>query len=970
MRGYAHWIAGGVALGGSTLGFFGAQSKPKAPPKIDFNRDVRAILSEHCWPCHGSDSARVAQSAGLRLDSFAAATSDRGGYRAIAPHDLAHSIAWSRISSNEMPPNVQNVNPLSEAEKGILKAWIESGAEFKGHWAFLPPTAQVVPKMGLKNPIDNFVAASLGAHGLTAEPEADRETLIRRVALTLTGLPPNPEEVSAYMLDKRSDAYDRMVDHFLASPKYGENQARYWLDAIRYGDTHGLHLDNERGIWPFRDWVVSAYNRDLPFDKFTLWQVAGDLLPNPTLEQRLATGYVRMNPTTAEGGAIEQEFLVKNTFDRVDTTSTVFLGVTMGCAKCHDHKYDPFTAKDYYSMFAFFNSTADSPLDGNAKDHPPTIKVPSAEQASHLERLNRRMTILRAAVDLRVASAWVSERQQSTPVVTGWEVSGPYPARDFQTAYDRDDAPVSNPNSAIWKARTIKVNEPIFNFIGRDNASGYLRADFTVEREQDFTFAASSDDSLKVWQNGNPVFAINIQRAVNQTVDTIKLHLKAGKNQILFKVINGAGADGFTYAFGSAQDAKIAAIAKIVKEGKLDQKSEADLRATYLEAGPSSGDKTEYASLLVGINRIESMIPTSLVAQDLMQPRLSYILKRGQYDLPDKKVDRAIPAVFGTLRPDEPKNRLGLAEWMVDPKNPLVSRVMVNRIWQQHFGVGLVKSAEDFGSRGEYPSHPELLDYLAVELIADGWSIKQLHRLILTSKTFRQSAAVSSVKRAKDPDNRWVARGPRFRMDAEVIRDQALYVAGLLDSTVGGQGVKPYQPAGLWEAVGYTASNTARFAQDHGSALYRRSIYTFWKRTSPPPSMLIFDAPMRESCVVSRSRTNTPLQALVTLNDPQFVEAARKFARRVYLSGSTDAVRTRNAFKMLLAREPDSRDFATIQSLVARQKQKYLASPDAAARMLSIGESPRDRNVPVADHAAWTVACNTLLNLDEALTIH
>lgn len=939
---------------------------------IEYDRDVRPILSDNCFKCHGPAAATVA--ADLRLDLASSALTERDGTFVLKPGQPEQSVLLNRVSEKSpemrMPPPASGKGALTSEERETLRLWIKQGAKYAPHWSFLPAKKPKVPavknKNWLKNELDAFVLARLESEGLKPEPEADKETLLRRVSLALVGLPPTISEVNAFQADKKPGAYERAVDRLLASPRYGEHQARYWLDAVRYGDTHGLHLDNERSIYPYRDWVVRSFNTDLPFDKFTVWQLAGDMLPNPTAEQKIATGYIRMNPTTNEGGAIEAEFQAKNTFDRVETTSTVFLGLTTGCARCHDHKFDPISHKNYFEMFAFFNSTADKPLDGNELTPAPVMRAATPEQDAHLSGLRSKLNSLEKAVAFAVADKWLASARVEPPTATKWEVSQAYPSSSFDTAFAQEFGPEPGglPDTATWKPLALELGKPLANIVGKETAAGFVRAQVHSATERDLEIRVQSDDGVKVWVNGALIHDNKILRGVPDSTDTVKIHLVKGKNDLLFKIVNSFGPDGIGVNFGDPIAQRIDQAFK----NKAKPGYEAELRKLYLEAGPETAASSTYRKTKGEIVEIEASIPFTLVAEELMKPRPAYILKRGEYDQPTTEVKRALPAFLGKLPAGAPNNRLGLAQWLVDPKNPLVSRVFVNRIWQQHFGTGIVKTAEDFGNQGEWPSHPDLMDYLAIRFVKDGWSIKKLHRLLVTSAAFRQAASGSAAKRAKDPENRLISRGPRFRLDAEVLRDQALYVGGLLVEKRGGKGVKPYQPPGLWEAIAFTDSTTARYVQDHGDALYRRSLYLFWKRTSPPPAMLTFDAPMRESCVVRRSRTNTPLQALVTMNDPAFFEAARGFAERLTSAKNNDADRIQLAFKAALSRYPKPDELAVFQKSVLRYRAAL--TKDEATELLKVGEAKVKSAVGEKELAIWTILASTLMNTDEFLTMH
>ena len=946
---------------------------PKPKPvetAINFNRDIKPILSESCFKCHGPDAATAA--AGLRLDNFEDATNNKKGYAAIVPGKPAESFLLSRASHPDpdfaMPPKDAGVPKLTKDQLSLLRRWIAQGAKYETHWSFQPPTKPVLPHVSnyrwLKNNIDRFVLARLDDEKLKPEPEADSATLAMRASLALTGLPPTDELLAKFLADKRPGAYERYVDELLTLPTYGEHQARYWLDAVRYGDTHGLHLDNERGIYPYRDWVVRAFNEDLPFDKFTIWQLAGDMLEKPTLDQMIATGYIRMNPTTAEGGAIEEEFLAKNTFDRVDTTSTVFLGMTVACARCHDHKYDPIPQKDYFQMYAFFNSTEDAPMDGNALLPPPVIRAPSPDQQEEEAKLLAEHQSHLGAVDLPSAKKWLKETEPPKLESTGWEISPVYSGENFDQAHDRVEAADPGTDKETgWKPFGFQFEKASEGIIGKDNSSVYVRGTIKSTRAATVVLTVQSDDGVKIWLNGKLIHNNKVPRGITAAGDTVKVDLPAGDSKIVFKVSNGGSQDGLLVRVGDAFTKRIADLAA------QPEPDAAMLRQLYLEAGPATDANLKYREFAKKKAEFDAQVPMTLVAKELKTPRKARILRRGEYNLPEGEVGRAVPSAIGRLDAKMPVNRLGLAQWMVNERNPLVSRVFVNRVWQQHFGTGIVKTAEDFGSQGEWPANPKLLDYLAVSFRENGWSVKKLHRDIVTSAAFRQQSTVSAEKLEKDPENRFASRGPKYRLDAEVIRDRALAASGLLVEQMGGRGFRPYQPSGIWEAIGFDVYNTSRYVQDKGPAIYRRSLYLFWKRTSPHPVMLAFDAPMREMCTVRRGRTNTPLQALVTLNEPMFVEASRAMAERVYHAGASDSERLEAAYRMALGRSPQAAERKLLGDALSRYRGRYLSDQVGALGLLKVGDSPRDETIPPHEHIAWALVCSTLMNTDEFLTL-
>ncbi|MFK7819888.1 MAG: PSD1 and planctomycete cytochrome C domain-containing protein, partial [Planctomycetaceae bacterium] len=749
---------------------------------------------------HGEDA--------LRLDSYEKASADRGGYRTIDTARPSDSELLKRIHSADDPmPPEDAEKQLTDVEKDILTRWVKQGGKYTKHWAFVVPQKSKPPHDG--NAIDAFVQRKLKASGRNFAADADRATLARRVALTLTGLPPEPEQLDRFLAGVGEEAYRALVTELLDSPRFGEHQARYWLDAVRYGDTHGLHLDNKRGIYPYRDWVVRALNNDMPLDEFIVKQLAGDLLPDPSFEDLVATGYVRLNPTTGEGGAIPAEFQMKNNFDRVETLGTVFLGMSLNCARCHTHKYDPIPQTEYYQLLAFFNSTAEPSMDRNAYEYGPTVRVP--RDPSQWDRFPS----IQADVEQFVADA-------------------------------REAA----------KAQGVKQNLPV----------------------EPFTALSKIADPKSPF-------------------------------------------------------AKLAVFAS----------------ATELQ------------------KRVTDGITTSLVAKDLAKPRETRILNRGEYDQPKGELLQPdVLQVMGGLTKDAPRNRLGLAKWLTSRNHPLVSRVLVNRIWQRVFGDGLVRTPEDFGLQGEQSTHPELLDWLAVELQDREWSLKSTLRLMVSSRTFRQSSAFQP----DDPENRLFGRGPSYRLDAEVLRDLGLWSSQLLDPHMGGEGVKPYQPVGMWKALAHPASNTKQYQQDKGALLYRRSLYVYWKRTSPHPMMTLFDAPDRESSCVRRSRTNTSVQSLGLLNETQRVEMARKFAERLMMQSNEPEERIELAFKLVACREPNQQERSACLSLIEEMRKRYGQSSDDAIALLSYGEAGRDESIDASELAAMTQVCVTILASDAAILMY
>ncbi len=931
---------------------------------VDFDKDVRPILSQHCFKCHGPDSGTVA--AGLRLDTRDGPTKS-GVVKPGSPQnsELIRRVR-SQDSSEHMPPP-EGGKPLLPAEIKILEAWISSGAKFSEHWSYVSPQMPSLPQVKnsnwCRNSIDRFVLSKLESSGLKPEEEADRPTLAFRASLTITGLPPNQALLDGFLKDKKPGAYERYVDSLLASPEYGEHQARYWLDSVRYGDTHGLQLDNERGVFPYRDWVVRAFNQDLPYNKFAQWQIAGDLFPNPTTEQLIATGYVRMNLTSGEGGAIPEEFLARNTFDRVDTTCTAFLGLTMQCARCHDHKFDPIKQKDYYGIYAFFNSTADEPLDGNITLPPPFIRASNPEQEKQIQALELRLNALRNSIQV---SDVESILKTSTPVqisATSWQKSPVISRGSFDEAFDTDDK-VSN-----WSPYELPVGEAIPQIIGKDFSSVYVRGVVISPKSAWVTLGLSSDDGIKVWLNGKLIHSNKVNRGIVQQIDLVRGHFVQGENELIIKVTNGQGIDGLIVRL---KDESLSQIQNALKEYQI--KGQASLLKTLQDAtlrfGPPSVKQDEYLEVSQNKANLESMIPLSLIAKELPKPRETFVLKRGLYDQKGEKVERHVPSSFGQLPTGAPLNRLGFAQWLTSESNPLFARVFVNRIWQQHFGVGLVKTSEDFGNQGEWPVNPELLDYLAVNFKQSGWSVKQIHKLIVTSATFRQKSVVTKAKHDFDPENRFLSHGPRFRLDAEVIRDRALFAAGVLSSKQGGRGMKPYQPEGIWETTSDPASSTHFYVRDNGESIYKRSLYMFWKRTAPPPSLLTFDAPLRDTCTMRRPVTNTPLQALILENDPTFLEAARLMAYRVLQTSGDDRARLSRAILIAFGRSPRGREISILEKSLDSLRQKFSGDSESARALISVGDTPVSKLWAPKVQATWMTICSTLMNTDEFVTLY
>ncbi|MEO7297029.1 MAG: PSD1 and planctomycete cytochrome C domain-containing protein [Verrucomicrobiota bacterium] len=1007
---------------------FGGASCFAATP-IDFNREVRPILSDNCFACHGPDEKH--RKAKLRLDIRDIATSTHDSVQAIKPKDLKSSEVWRRITTKDaddlMPPPESN-KKLTSQQIDILRRWILEGAEYKGHWAWEAPVKISPPKIKnsrwAKNPIDNFIAAKLAEKKFAPEVEASKETLIRRVTFDLTGLPPTIEEVNAFLADKKNDAYERVVDRLLQSPRYGEQQARYWLDAVRYGDTHGLHLDNERSMWPYRDWVVEAFNKNLPFDKFTVWQIAGDLLPNATREQKVASGYNRCNISTSEGGAIDDEFYVRYAIDRTETTAVNWMALTAGCAVCHDHKFDPISQKEFYSLYAIFNNNNEKAMDGNALLPPPMLKLPSAEQEKEIAQLDREIVAAKKAVEVAVEDFDYKEpgplELENVPepreiILFDDEIPAGAKAPDIQLV-TAENGKVFSGKKAI-KRTADGLAQDVFEtlttplIVGTGDklfANIYIdptnqpKAIMLQFKTTDWTYRLNWGDVSIPYGDKKPGKKTEMGALpkagewVRLEIETDKLEIKPGLRitGIAFTQFGGtvfwdkAGAvtalvqkDRSTeslWAWETHQHAENGMtlpkeISALIKKNSPTAKQKKLLKDYYVKnvfAGTLAVTEPLNAKLKTiqdKRNDLENKIPATMVFEEMAKPRGAFVLKRGEYDKRGDEVQPGTPKFLPALPQTEKTNRLMFANWLVATNHPLTSRVIVNRYWQQFFGVGLVKTSQDFGSQGEPPSHPELLDWLAIHFMESGWDIKAFHRLIVTSATYRQDSRVSEIKYQADPENRLLARGSRFRLDAEQIRDNALFLAGLLNEKMGGRAVRPYQPEGIWEAVAYTKSDTANYTQDHGDALYRRSLYTFWKRTAAPASMTTFDAPSREKYCVRRERTDTPLQALATMNDIQFVEAARHFGERMIKFSGDAEHRLEFGFRSATARDPSKNESRILKEALTKHLVKYQSDKEAAQKLISVGESPASKNVDASELAAYTMVASLLLNLDETL---
>ncbi len=1160
---------------------------------VDFNRDIRPLLSDRCFKCHGFDEA--ARKAKLRLDTRLGQTTPIEGRQPVVPGDTARSELLRRIESSDrkvmMPPPSSGVS-LSAEEKALLRRWIDEGAVYAKHWAYVPPTKSLVPATddGAPNPIDAFVGAAARAQTLAPSPQTDRASLLRRASLDLTGLPPTPEVLAAFVSDPDPAAYEHAVDRLLASPHFGERMALMWLDAARYADTNGFHHDNVRTSWPYRDWVIGAFNDNLPYDRFVTEQLAGDLMPSPTTEQRIATGFCRMHNINDEGGALDPEYRVEAVCDRIETIATTFMGLTFTCARCHDHKYDPFTQADYYSLYALFGSVEERGVYGadfeQARAYPPRLAFRDAELVRKTEAAERMLVHAKAKqvaaepaialhcdaaealvrqrhgnvrwVDAKLVAAqtaagealellddgsarakdnperdthvlelstdaenlrllrlevltdkgcghgsvglashgnvvisgiraeaisrvdparvepiawswaWADHEQPNNdhdvhnvlafgdggwaldghrrieprtalllaerpfgftggttlrvsieyrsryanhvagrvrvslaqqdadhqrepgmlaefPIVSSdWFMAGPFKAKTFDAAFDQAFGPEHRTQLDIeqafgdvrWQHRPGFVDGKEHALKG-ERAAFYLARTLRTPEARTLRCSFGSDDALRVFVNGQEVLRRKVLRGVSEGRDTFDVMLRAGENVLVLKVVNDGGPAGFFFEAqhsGSQQSgpqpmAPLAFIPASRRDDALNRRARASfgqfMSPTYARLAAATDEARRARDAL------DAEATPVLVMQELPQPKPTYVLARGRYDMVDESrpVSRRPPMELGGELPaGAPENRLGFAQWLTRKDHPLTARVHVNRLWQMLFGTGIVKSAENFGFQADWPSHRELLDWLAVWFMESGWDQKALLRLVMTSATYRQASAASATGKAVDPENRLLSWFPRQRLAGELVRDQALFVSGLLVDRIGGPSVKPYQPEHLWKEVSIgDSSNTGNFARDEGAALYRRSLYTFWKRTSPNPQMSTFDAPTREFCVVRRSVTNTPLQALVLWNDVQFLEAARALAQRTVAEVTGDAARLASMFERCTGRAPGAREQAILQRTLDGFRARYQNAASDAEALLAQGESKRPVGGDAVELAAFMMLASTVLNLDETL---
>jgi len=1058
-----------LLLAGASLSL---PSVAREDAKLSFNLDVRPILSDNCFHCHGQDADQ--READLRLDTLDGATQDLGGYAALVPGDPEESELYLRITSafedEQMPPPDSN-RALTDEQRETLRLWIEQGAAYEKHWAFVPPEKPEIDA-SKSNPIDHFIGERLQEEGLEFSPEAAPGTWLRRASFDLTGLPPTIEELNTFeeaVSQNGEEAYEEAVDRLLESPRFGERLAADWMDASRYADTHGFNNDSSRSMWRWRDWVIDAFNANIPYDQFIREQLAGDLLPDPSLDKLIATGFNRNHGINSEGGIIEEEYLVEYVADRVRTVSMVWLGLTAECARCHDHKYDPMTQEDYYRLFAFFNNVTEFGEDGRVANAAPMISSPTRKQQSQLESLETTLkgidasqqrylrgrevtndTIQDAAK--RVASlsdtipehvwhigftdkadaeilefassddfltskgiidnAFLSSADQSTGEIKADTIKLEKKTHAFTLAFwarpdenDSNDVPLlsnssfeAEPSSSNygygWDIRLVdgeieiafSKRYPAYAAILRTksvslqpNEWRHVSVSFTGRIEEDNAYTPAS--RFRVHIDGEEVRTLVRHDGMQDFPSKMDRPTYIGFDKFPYGSRFIGSLDEiqqFDKALSQAEIRNLFEYQALIyladKAGSLTSREQ----KWILSAALTQNSDTEWTRLQsirdqthAALLKLDREVPTTMIMQEREESRDAYILTRGQYDARGGKVGPGVPEDWIAPWPDNaPLNRLGLAQWLTQPSQPLTARVVVNRFWQQFFGVGLVKTSEDFGIQSEYPSHPELLDWLAVEFQESGWDVKALLKQIALSRAYRQDSTISPDMQLNDPENRLLARGPRLRLPAESIRDQALAISGLLDDQIGGPSVRPYQPEGFYDntVVGANYPST-KWIESKGSDIYRRSLYTFWKRTVPHPLMTTFDTPDREVCSVRRSRTNTPIQALAVMNAPIFVESARVLAETILGSDSgSDSARLSQAFQQATGRSPDDKELDTLLVALLEMEASFEAAPEEAEAYLTVGRHSHSSEHEATKLAAYTAVMSLILNLDESLT--
>lgn len=1017
-----------------------------AEDPLRFNRDIRPILSENCFYCHGQDSKH--READLRLDEREGALRDLGGYAAIVPGNPAKSEIIVRMRSHDssevMPPPKAN-KTVTAQQIALLERWIEQGATYEGHWAYQPPERAPLPAVKNsawpRHSIDHFVLARLQHEGLQPSPEAEPTTWLRRAALDTTGLPPTPEELKRFAADVQArgeDAYLAAVNQLLDSPHYGERQAIEWLDAARYADTHGFNNDSAREMWRWRDWVIQAFNNNMPYDRFITEQLAGDLLPDATVEQRIATAFNRNHVINSEGGIIDEEYRVEYVADRVRTVSTAWLGLTMECARCHNHKFDAISQRDYFSLFALFNQVPEHGEDGRRTNAVPIMSAPTTEQQHRLETqqeelrdLDKELRVAETSLvhaDRPLIEAWLDAKKtmqvesfpihddaawadgvlgNSTPVHL-LETDAKLTAKQFKLGSKSPsttgfwlrpaqgngaDVPLlssidySGPESAgqYGKGRDIRLIDgeievrlssryPVYAVVVRtkgarlrpdswrhvliSHTGGFRAADLRI-------FADGVELPLWVRYDGSNLVQMDTPVHVGRETHPADRRFVGQMDELRHFPI---ATDGPQALRVFASEISVHWQQDLLAAGG----AETGLSWLKLLATQDLADAAQRRlDLWEQHLKLQRSLPTVMVMEELEEMRPTHVLQRGAYDAPGDKVEPgALEDLLLVWPDDSPRNRLGLARWLTHPKHPLTARVVVNRLWAQLFGTGIVKTLEDFGFQAEWPSHPEVLDWLARTWVDEGWDSKDLMRQILLSATYRQNSRISPELATRDPENRLLARGPRVRLPAELIRDQALVISGLIRHRIGGPSVFPYQPADLYKGTVVDANYPGtRWIQSKGDDLYRRSLYTFWKRTVPHPAMLTLDAPDREFCTVRRSRTNTPLQALLLWNEEGLLEAARQLGARILREGGkTVETKARLGFSLATGREPSAEELRSLTEVWGKMRAEFEAHPAGAEQLLKVGASPVADDLSSTEHAAAMMVASILLNLDETLT--
>lgn len=1027
-----------------------AISSNDLPDVVDYNFHVKPILSDKCFACHGPDKAN--QKAGLILytaEGAYAELKENPGHFAIVPGNTRRSELVNRIKAIDpevMMPSPESHLSLNDYEKALLVKWIKQGAEYKPHWAFIPPQQLDLPTVEkqewIENEIDHFVLDKLEKQGISPNKEAEKETLLRRVTLDLTGLPPTIAEVDDFLADNDQQAYEKVVDRLLDSPHYGERMALDWLDVARYADSHGYSTDGYRMMWPWRDWVIKAFNENMPFDQFITWQIAGDKLPNATKEQRLATAFLRNQKLNAEGGIVPEEYLVEYAADRTETVATAFLGLTMQCAKCHDHKYDPISQKEYYQLYDFFNDVNERGMTQNDGNSGPQVLLSTedvddkiafinqkiAEQEAQLSELKASIEkdalpvpVINLKQDLLVDLSF--ERKEGNQVFddaaskvshvirgeakkaegrngAGFKL-GAYDLVNVKNEYldfDRSDAF----SFSFW-VKAFHENDylPLLFHLGgkNDGYRGYEVAiikgyptirlidglpanliavrtpkELSKDKWSHFTFTYDGSgraDGVRIYQDGEKANSTILFDQLAKTFARGRPSIAVGGRQDYQEDTKGHAIIDELKIYNrrlSGIEAIALFQASNGEEETLPYSADNLLEHYLINSSPVWRKINEQVTVLrAEKNQIIDTIPAVMVMQDLPAPRAAFVLERGAYDARREQVQPGTPNAIFAYPKTAASNRLGLAKWLTDRKNPLTSRVIVNRYWQLYFGQGIVKTVEDFGNQGALPHHPALLDYLATRFMESGWDIKKLQKLIVMSATYRQSSSVSAAQRKADPENHQLARGPSHRLQGELIRDVALAASDLLVRNIGGPSAKPYQPDGLWAEITGNSRILDQYREDIGQQLYRRGLYTFWRRTLPPPAMVTFDAPTRDVCIVKREETNTPLQALVLLNDPQFFEAARVLAQRVLKekTGLSDQITL--AYRLLTGLKPNAKVVNLLEDHYSEQKEQFIQQPQLADELLSVGQFPVDDHLPPDEISAMSIVCNVIMSFDETI---